>query len=58
MHDYTYPSIYLAYLFFFIMFFLAVFFFVKSIKDGYWSKDGEDLKYDALDEVPTERRLP
>jgi len=58
MHDYTYPSVYFAYLFFAIMFFLAVFFCVKSAKDGYWSKKGEDLKYGALDEDPTERRLP
>ena len=58
MHDYTYPSVYFAYLFFFLMLFLAVYFCVKSAKDGYWGKEGEDLNYGALDEDPTERRLP
>ena len=43
--DYTWPSVYFAYLFFFIMFGLAVFFCVKTAKDGYWGKDGEDVKY-------------
>ncbi len=58
MSDYTYPSIYFAYLFFALMFALAVYFCVKTAKDGYWGKDGEDVKYDVLDESPTERRLP
>ena len=48
--DYTWPSVYFAYLFFFIMFCLAVFFFVKTAKDGYWGKDGEDIKYRMLDD--------
>jgi hypothetical protein len=55
MPDYTYPSIFLAYLFFALMLFLAVFFCIKSAKDGYWGKHGEDLKYGALDEEPDER---
>ena len=48
--DYTWPSVYLAYLFFFLMFALAVFFFVKSAKDGYWGKDGEDIKFTMLED--------
>jgi hypothetical protein len=53
--DYTWPSVYFAYLFFFLMFALGVFFFVKSVKDGYWGKDGEDIKYTVLDDEPKEK---
>ena len=48
--DYTWPSVYFAYLFFFLMFALAVFFCIKSAKDGYWGKDGEDIKFTVLDD--------
>jgi hypothetical protein len=48
--DYTWPSVYFAYLFFFLMFALAVFFFIKTAKDGYWGKDGEDIKYRMLED--------
>ncbi|WP_306597819.1 hypothetical protein [Geothrix sp. 21YS21S-2] len=48
--DYTWPSVYFAYLFFFLMFALAVFFFVKTAKDGYWGKDGEDIKFRMLED--------
>lgn len=44
MHDYTWPSVYLAYLFFALAFALAVFFFARTVKDGYWGKDGEEIK--------------
>ena len=53
--DYTYQSIYFAYLFFFLMFALAVYFFVKSARDGYWGKEGEDIKYRMLED-DAERR--
>jgi hypothetical protein len=53
--DYTWPSVYFAYLFFFLMFGLAVFFCIKSAKDGYWGKDGEDIKYTMLDDDDTRR---
>jgi hypothetical protein len=56
--DYTYPSIYFAYLFFFLMFLLAVFFCLRTIKDGYWGKDGEDVKFHVLDDDDGQRRLP
>jgi hypothetical protein len=42
--DYTYPSVVFAYLFFTLMLGLAVFFFLKSFKDGYWGKDSEEVK--------------
>jgi hypothetical protein len=56
--DYTYPSIYFAYLFFALMFLLAVFFCIKTARDGYWGKDGEDVKFQVLDHDDTDRRLP
>lgn len=43
--DYTWPSVYFAYSFFALMFALALFFCIRSIRDGYWSKDGEAVKY-------------
>ena len=58
MVDYTYPSIYFAYLFFALMFLLAVFFFVRTARDGYWGRDGEDVKYQVLDDDDAPRRLP
>ncbi len=48
MNDYTWPSVYFAYFFFALCFLLAVFFFVRSLKDGYWSKQGEDVKYQVF----------
>lgn len=50
MNDYTYPSVYFAYFFFFIVFVGAGFFFVKSYKDGYWGKASEDVKFRMLDD--------
>jgi hypothetical protein len=58
MVDYTYPSIYFAYIFFALMFLLAVYFCLKTARDGYWGKHGEDVKYDVLDDQANERRLP
>ena len=45
MTDYTWPSVYFAYLFFGLSAGLTIFFFVRSWKDGYWSKEGEDVKF-------------
>jgi len=42
--DYTYPSVFFAYIFFALMFLLAVYFFVKSWKDGYWGEEAEEIK--------------
>lgn len=55
MTDYTWPSIYFAYLFFAICFFAALFFFARSWKDGYWGKDGERVKYQMFEEQDSER---
>ena len=45
MTDYTYPSVYFAYLFFALSAGVTVFFFIRSWKDGYWGKDSEEIKY-------------
>lgn len=50
MNDYTYPSVYLAYLFFLIVSCGALFFFFRTIKDGYWGKESEEAKYQMLEE--------
>jgi hypothetical protein len=50
MNDYTWPSVYFAYLFFALSAGLTVFFFVRSWKDGYWSKEGEEIKYRVFEE--------
>ena len=51
MTDYTWPSVYFSYLFFTICLGLAVFFFVRSRKDGYWSKESENIKYQVFEDV-------
>ncbi len=50
MSDYVYPSVYFAYFFFLLMFALAVYFFVRSFRDGYWGKDSEAAKNRMLEE--------
>jgi len=56
--DYTYPSVYFAYLFFAISLFLAVYFFIKSRRDGYWGEKGEDAKYQMFEDDDPPRRTP
>jgi hypothetical protein len=53
MTDYTWPSVYFAYFFFTICLALAVFFFARSWKSGYWGKSGEDVKYQVFDDELT-----
>lgn len=50
MRDYSYPSIFLAYLMFFIFLAGGIFFLMKSLGDGYWGEHGEDPKYRMLDD--------
>ena len=51
MHgDYVYPSIFLSYLLFFLFLGGGIFFFVRSLRDGYWGKDSEDVKYIVLND--------
>jgi len=56
--DYTYPSVYFAYLFFFLSFALAVYFCFRSRKDGYWGEKGEDAKYQMFEGDDNQRRTP
>jgi hypothetical protein len=58
VHDYTYPSVYFAYLFFALMFALAVYFFFRSKRDGYWGEKGEDAKFQMFEDDDTHRRAP
>ncbi len=51
MSDYTWPSVYFAYLFFALCFALAVFFFIRSWRDGYWGANAEDVKYQLFDDA-------
>lgn len=48
--DYSYPGVFLSYFMFFVLLCLAVYFCLKSRKDGYWSKEGEEIKYRMMDE--------
>ncbi len=57
-HDYTYPSVYFAYGFFALMLGLAVFFFLRSRRDGYWDEHGEEPKYRMFEDYDPSRRQP
>jgi len=48
MHDYVYPSIFLAYLLFFLCLAGAIFFLIRSRHDGYWGSQSEEPKYRML----------
>ena len=57
MNDYTWPSVYFSYLVFFLSLGLALFVFVRSIRDGYWSRDHEDVKQQVFqDEGPIAKK--
>jgi len=59
MTDYTYPSVYFSYFLFFLLAAGAVFFFIRSLKDGYLGKDSEEPKYRMLkDETEDDETLP
>ena len=45
MSDYVYQSIFFAYFLFFLLLGLSVYFFVKSLKDGYWGPESEEAKH-------------
>jgi hypothetical protein len=52
--DYTYPSIFFSYLLFALFLAGGIFFFVRSLKHGYWGDHGEDAKYRMLADEETE----
>ena len=60
MSDATYVSVYFSYFLFFLLAGGAVFFFVRSLKDGYLGGDSEEPKYRMLqddeDDLPTNSR--
>jgi hypothetical protein len=51
--DYVYPSVYFAYLVFFLSTVFAVIFCVRSLKDGYWGPDAEEPKHRMLADEET-----
>jgi len=48
MSDATYVSVYFSYFLFFLLAGGAVFFFLRSLKDGYLGSDSEEPKYRML----------
>ena len=54
--DYTYPSVYLAYLMFVLCALLACWFLARSVRDGYWGEHSEDTKFRMLEDDDGERR--
>ena len=48
MHDYVYPSVFLAYFMFFLFVVGGIFFLMKSLRHGYWGEHSEDPKYRML----------
>jgi hypothetical protein len=57
-NDYTYPSVYFAYIFFFLTCALAVYFFLRSRRDGYGGEHAEDAKFRMFDDDDSPRRQP
>jgi hypothetical protein len=53
--DYVYPSIYFAYFFFAVMAGLALYFFIRSLGDGYWGPGGEEVKFRMMDDESEDR---
>jgi hypothetical protein len=45
MLDYVYPSIFFAYLLFFLCVIGAIFFLIRSRHDGYWGSQSEEPKF-------------
>jgi hypothetical protein len=50
MNDYTWPSIYFAYLFFGLSVAVALYFFARSFRDGYWGAQAEEIKHRMFDD--------
>lgn len=50
MRDYVYPSVFFAYFFFFLLLCGALYFFFRTLRDGYWGRDAEEAKYRMLEE--------
>jgi len=50
MTDYTYPSVFFSYFLFLLLAGGALFFFIRSLKDGYLGRDSEEPKYRMLND--------
>jgi hypothetical protein len=50
MRDYVYPSIYFGYFYFFLLLIGAIYFCVRTIKQGYWGRESEVPKYRMLED--------
>ena len=50
MRDYTYPSIFFANFLFLLFVVGAVFFFIRSFRQGYWGANSEEPKYRMLED--------
>jgi hypothetical protein len=50
MNDYTYPSVYFSYFFFALLVGGALYFFIRSLKEGYWGAESEEPKYRMLED--------
>lgn len=48
--DYTWPSVYVAYMLFFFFLGGAIYFFFRSLSQGYFGPDSEDPKYRMLND--------
>ena len=59
MSDYTYPSVYFSYFLFALFAGGAVFFFLRSLKDGYLGPNSEEPKYRMLqDDAQDQEQQP
>ncbi len=50
MRDYVYPSVFFAYFYFLILLAGAIYFFVRSFKQGYWGSESEEVKHRMLED--------
>jgi hypothetical protein len=50
MSDYSYPSVFFSYFVFVLFAGGAVFFFIRSLKDGYLGPNSEEPKYRMLED--------
>jgi len=54
MTDYTYPSVFFSYFLFFLLAGGALYFFIRSLKDGYLGHNSEEPKYRMLKDANEE----
>lgn len=57
MSDYSYPSVFFSYFLFALFAGGAVFFFIRSLKDGYLGPNSEEPKYRMLHDEDQDGQL-